>query len=40
VDEVDDVDPSELLDDTAPDQASSAEARLLQAFPGASEVVD
>jgi DNA polymerase-3 subunit gamma/tau len=40
VDEVEYVDPSELLDDTAPDQASAAEARLLQAFPGASEVAD
>jgi hypothetical protein len=40
VDEVEYVDPSELIDDTATDQASSAEARLLQAFPGASEVAD
>jgi hypothetical protein len=40
VDEVEYLDPSELLDDTAPDQASAAEARLLQAFPGASEVAD
>jgi DNA polymerase-3 subunit gamma/tau len=40
VDEVEYVDPGELIDDTATDQASSAEARLLQAFPGASEVAD
>ena len=40
VDEVEYLDPSELMDDTAPDQASAAEARLLQAFPGASEVAD
>ena len=40
VDEVEYVDPSELIDETATDQASSAEARLLQAFPGASEVAD
>jgi hypothetical protein len=32
------VDPSELIDDTVSDQASAAEARLLHAFPGASEV--
>ena len=39
-DEVMDVDPSEFVeaaDDE--DQASAAEARLLQAFPGASEVL-
>jgi hypothetical protein len=36
-DEIDYVDPSEL-DDTSTDQASAAQARLLQAFPGASEV--
>jgi DNA polymerase-3 subunit gamma/tau len=35
--EIDYVDPSEL-DDTSTDQASAAQARLLQAFPGASEV--
>ena len=38
VDEVEYVDPSELMEDTSTDQASAAEARLLQAFPGASEV--
>ena len=37
-DEDEDVDPSELIDDTVSDQASAAEARLLHAFPGASEV--
>jgi hypothetical protein len=31
------MDPHELVDDTSTDQASAAEARLLQAFPGASE---
>ncbi len=36
IDDVDDVDPSELRGDV--DAASAAEARLLQAFPGASEV--
>jgi DNA polymerase III subunit gamma/tau len=36
VDDVEDVDPHELMQDTT-DQASAAEARLLQAFPGASE---
>ena len=36
-DEVEDVDPRELMEDTSTDQASAAEARLLQAFPGASE---
>ena len=36
-DEIDYVDPSEL-DDTSTDQATAAQARLLQAFPGASEV--
>ena len=36
VDDVDDVDPSELSGDD--DATSAAEARLLQAFPGASEV--
>jgi hypothetical protein len=34
------VDPSELIDDTVSDQASAAEARLLHAFPGASEVAE
>ena len=34
------MDPSELIDDTISDQASAAEARLLQAFPGASEVAE
>jgi hypothetical protein len=38
VDEDEYVDPSELIDDTVSDQASAAEARLLHAFPGASEV--
>jgi DNA polymerase III subunit gamma/tau len=38
-DEVDYVDPSEL-EDTSTDQASAAQARLLQAFPGASEVAE
>jgi hypothetical protein len=40
-DEMDDIDPADLLDDApgAPgDHASAAEARLLEAFPGASEV--
>ncbi len=39
--EVEDVDPADLLDDdphAATDHASAAEARLLEAFPGASEV--
>jgi DNA polymerase-3 subunit gamma/tau len=35
--DVEDVDPHELMEDTSTDQASAAEARLLQAFPGASE---
>jgi hypothetical protein len=34
------VDPNELIDDTVSDQASAAEARLLHAFPGASEVAE
>jgi DNA polymerase-3 subunit gamma/tau len=38
-DEVDYVDPSEM-EDTSTDQASAAQARLLQAFPGASEVAE
>ena len=37
--EVDYVDPSEL-EDASSDQASAAQERLLQAFPGASEVAD
>jgi DNA polymerase-3 subunit gamma/tau len=37
--EVDYVDPSEL-EDASTDQASAAQARLLQAFPGASEVAE
>ena len=40
VDEDEYLDPSELIDDTISDQASAAEARLLQAFPGASEVAE
>ncbi len=39
--DVEDVDPADLLDEAAgpdTDQASAAEARLLEAFPGASEV--
>jgi DNA polymerase III subunit gamma/tau len=40
VEEVEYIDPSELIDDASPDQASAAEARLLQAFPGASEVAE
>ncbi|HEX4127478.1 MAG TPA: DNA polymerase III subunit gamma/tau [Acidimicrobiales bacterium] len=39
VEEAEYVDPSELEDASA-DQASAAEARLLQAFPGASEVAE
>jgi DNA polymerase-3 subunit gamma/tau len=41
VHDAEDVDPAELMDDAAgpaTDQASAAEARLLEAFPGASEV--
>jgi hypothetical protein len=37
--EVDYVDPSEI-EDASSDQASAAQARLLQAFPGASEVAE
>jgi hypothetical protein len=37
-DDVEDVDPHELMEDASTDQASDAEARLFQAFPGASEV--
>jgi hypothetical protein len=37
---VEDVDPAEFANDADPEeQASAAEARLLQAFPGASEVL-
>ena len=39
VDDVEYIDPSDMEDATT-DQASAAEARLLQAFPGASEVAD
>jgi DNA polymerase-3 subunit gamma/tau len=41
VEEVHDLDPSELVDDQeeGEDEASAAQARLMQAFPGASEVV-
>jgi DNA polymerase-3 subunit gamma/tau len=38
-DEVDYVDPSDM-EDTSTDQASAAQARLMQAFPGASEVAE
>ena len=41
VGEVEEVDPAEFLDhapDAGTDQESAAEARLLEAFPGASEV--
>ncbi len=37
-DEGEDVDARQLMDEASTDQASDAEARLLQAFPGASEV--
>ena len=37
-DEVEEVDPHEFMEDDSTDHASAAEARLLQAFPGASEV--
>ena len=37
-DDMEDMDPHELMEDASSDQASDAEARLLQAFPGASEV--
>jgi hypothetical protein len=40
LDDIEDIDPRELLEDTSTDQASAAEARLLQAFPGASEVAE
>ena len=39
VDDVEYIDPSDM-EDTSTDQASAAEARLLQAFPGASEVAE
>ena len=39
VDDVEYIDPSDM-EDASTDQASSAEARLLQAFPGASEVAE
>ncbi len=39
-DDGEDLDPRQLMDDAATDQASDAEARLLQAFPGASEVAN
>ncbi len=37
-DDAEDVDPRELMEGASTDQASDAEARLFQAFPGASEV--
>jgi hypothetical protein len=37
-DDMEDMDPHDLVEDASSDQASDAEARLLQAFPGASEV--
>jgi hypothetical protein len=40
MDDMEDIDPRELMEDTSTDQASAAEARLLQAFPGASEVAE
>ena len=39
-DDVEEVDPRELMEEASSDQASDAEARLLQAFPGASEVAN
>ena len=39
VDDVEYIDPSDM-EDPSTDQASAAEARLLQAFPGASEVAE
>ena len=39
VDDVEYIDPNDM-EDASTDQASSAEARLLQAFPGASEVAE
>jgi DNA polymerase-3 subunit gamma/tau len=36
--EAEDMDPHDLMEDSSGDQATDAEARLLQAFPGASEV--
>jgi DNA polymerase-3 subunit gamma/tau len=40
VDEGEYLDPNDLVEDASADQASAAEARLLQAFPGASEVAE
>ena len=40
VDEAEYLDPNDLVEDASADQASAAEARLLQAFPGASEVAE
>ncbi len=40
VDDMEDIDPSEMPDDASTDQATAAEERLLQAFPGASEVAE
>jgi hypothetical protein len=40
MDDVEDIDPRDIMEDTSTDQASAAEARLLQAFPGASEVAE
>ena len=37
-DDIEDEDPHELMEEASTDQASDAEARLMQAFPGASEV--
>ena len=39
-DDGEDVDPRQLMEEASTDQASDAEARLLQAFPGASEVAN
>jgi DNA polymerase-3 subunit gamma/tau len=39
-DDVEEVDPRDLMEEASSDQASDAEARLLQAFPGASEVAN
>jgi hypothetical protein len=38
--ELDGVDPEDLVGNGAPDETAAAEARLLQAFPGASEVTN
>jgi hypothetical protein len=40
LDELEDTDPREMMENASTDQASDAEARLLQAFPGASEVAE